>query len=296
MQRTSPWTGTVISMPSKSIQNDLDLYLAQISRVPLLTADQEKQLAWRIINDGCDTAKEHMIRANLRLVVSISKQFTRSGVPLLELINEGNLGLIRAVERFDPAYGNRFSTYATWWIKKTIKRKIMNGRQAMHIPSYMLQRMANWNRTLRELEDALGRSPTPSELADAMQVPRSKLGLIQRTMAAVQRSSTSGPREEPSRSHPLDGFADPGGGRDEIEHRDELRKVRGLLEGLDSVTSDIIRMRFGLDGHEPMTLKEIGTHLGLTRERVRQIEHQALGQLLRGFSHRHLDQRTSRAG
>ncbi|HBZ97631.1 MAG TPA: hypothetical protein DEO57_07280, partial [Phycisphaerales bacterium] len=104
-----------VLMPSTALHNDLDLYLAQISRVPLLTAADEKQLAWRIINDECEAAKEHMIRANLRLVVSISKQFTRSGIPLLELINEGNLGLIRAVERFDPAYGNRFSTYATWW-------------------------------------------------------------------------------------------------------------------------------------------------------------------------------------
>ncbi len=283
-------------MPSTALHNDLDLYLAQISRVPLLTAADEKQLAWRIINDECEAAKEHMIRANLRLVVSISKQFTRSGIPLLELINEGNLGLIRAVERFDPAYGNRFSTYATWWIKKTIKRKIMNGRQAMHIPSYMLHRMANWNRILHELQDSLGRSPTPTELADAMQVPRSKLGLIQRTMAAVQRSATASPREEHGRSHPLEGFADPGTNRDEIEHRDELRKVRGLLDELDSDTNRIIRMRFGLDGHKPMTLKEIGLHLGLTRERVRQIEHQALGQLLRGFRHRHIDRRTSRAG
>lgn len=283
-------------MPTTAFKNDLDLYLAQISRVPLLTPDEEKRLAWRIINDGCEEAKEHMIRANLRLVVSISKQFTRSGITLLELINEGNLGLIRAVERFDPAYGNRFSTYATWWIKKTIKRKISSGRQAMHIPAYMLQRMANWDSTLRSLEDALGRSPTPSELARAMQVPRSKLDLIQRTMAAVQRSATSTPRDDRGGMHPLDGFADPATAHDDLEHRDDLRKVRGLLGELDGSTKDIIRMRFGLDGNEPMTLKEIGHRLGLTRERVRQIEQQALGQLLRGFSHRHLDRHASRAG
>ena len=140
-------------MNQSRVRDDLELYLNQISSVALLTAEQEKTLAWQIINEQCECSKNHMIEANLRLVVSISKQFVRSGIPLLELINEGNLGLIRAVERFDPAYGNRFSTYATWWIKKTIKRKIMNARQPMHIPAYMLQRMSNWRRAVRDRKD-----------------------------------------------------------------------------------------------------------------------------------------------
>lgn len=270
-------------MTQTHFRNDLELYLEQISAVSLLTPDEEKTLAWSIINEQCEESKNHMIRANLRLVVSIGKQFARSGVPLLELINEGNLGLIRAVERFDPAYGNRFSTYATWWIKKTIKRKIMNGRQPMHIPAYMLQRMSNWRRIHSELEDQLGRCPTRAELAKAMEVPHSKIDLIQRTMAAVERSVTTSASEEHGRSHPLDNCPDTRTNASPAEHLDDIQKVRQLLRQFDSTTNDILRMRFGLDGGTPKTLKEIGQQLGLTRERVRQIEHQAIGKLQRGF-------------
>jgi len=268
------------------MREDLEIYLKQISAIPLLTPEEEKELAWLIINENCPESKNHMIRANLRLVVSISKQFSRSGIPLLELINEGNIGLIRAVERFDPAYGNRFSTYATWWIKKTIKRKIMNGKQPMHIPAYMIQRMSNWRRTVRELEESLGRCPTRAELARAMKVPRSKLDLIQRTMAGIERSITTSGTKDQGQSHPLDSYPAPSshnGVESQEEKRDDIKKVRSLLKGFDPITSDILRMRFGLDGQPPLTLKQIGKQLGLTRERVRQIEHQAIGRLKRGF-------------
>ena len=270
------------------IRNDLEVYLEQISKVPLLSAIEEKEVAWRIINEECPQAKDLMIRANLRLVVSISKQFTRSGIPLLDLVNEGNLGLIRAVERFDPAYGNRFSTYATWWIKKTIKRKLMNGRQPMHVPAYMVQRMAKWARVVRELEEELGRCPTSMELARAMKVPRSKLDLIRRTMASLERSVTTSSSEDEGRTHPLDNCPSPSSepGQCPVERRDDIEKVRKLLDCFDPVTARILRMRFGLDGQPALTLKEIGKHLGITRERVRQIEHQALRRLKNCFDNK----------
>jgi RNA polymerase primary sigma factor len=131
-------------MARSELQTDLQLYLRQINEVPLLTADEEKHLGWRIINESCPQAKDRMIRANLRLVISISKNYLHRGLPLVDLIEEGNLGLIRAVEGFDPAQGARFSTYAAWWIKQAIKRTLINAVQPIHIPAYMVDLIARW--------------------------------------------------------------------------------------------------------------------------------------------------------
>ena len=271
-------------MPEKRIRNELDLYLETISHVPLLTAIEERELAWKIINDQCPESRRRMITANLRLVVSICKPYRRSGMSLMELIDEGNLGLIRAVERYDPAFGNRFSTYATWWIRKTVKKSILFHRMPVHVPSYMLQRMSSMRDTIRSLEDDLGRCPTPQELANAMNMPANKLPILERTMAVLEQPARTGQDQRSERSSIIDNHADNGTSpQADLESNDELRKMRQLLDGLESTEAKVLALRFGLDGRSPMTLKEIGRLVNLTRERVRQIERQALQRLKRQF-------------
>jgi len=271
-------------MPAATSPSELDLYFREISRVNLLEPTEERELAWRVVNDQCMEAKSQMIQANLRLVVNIAKRYAFRGVPLADLINEGNLGLIKAVERFDPALGHRFSTYATWWIRKTIKQLIESAGHPMHVPTYMQHRMARWSDTLAALQDEHGRAPTPAEMAAAMQVPQCKLGLVHRTMAAI-RAVTSGQGGQAESSPTIDSVAARGCGGETplIERADDLKKIRCLLRSMDPIDAQILLLRFGLDGAPPRTLKQAGAIVGLTRERVRQIEQRALLSIRRAF-------------
>src|SRR5437899_3790618 len=172
------------SMPSIAVQNGLQIYLRQINQSPLLSAAEEKSLGRRIINDNDPEARERMVRSNLRLVVNIAKHYVNRGMSLPDLIEEGNIGLLKAVEGFDPENGCRFSTYASWWIKQAIKRALINGVQPIHIPAYMVEMMTKFKIANRELEDQLGRLPNVEELSGHMKMTRKKVNIIKKAVKA----------------------------------------------------------------------------------------------------------------
>jgi len=270
-------------MSSGRVETDLQMYLREIDEVPLLSADEEKMLGWRIRNDTCPVSREHMIRANLRLVVAIAKRYSNRGLHLTDLIEEGNVGLIRAVEGFDPAQGARFSTYGSWWIKQAIKRALINAVQPVHIPAYMVEMIAKWRLASRAMEEELGRQPSTQELAERMKLPAKKIRIIKKAVRAVQ-SRGAGPLDEDGQTMRLAGLlSDDRAQRPEERAilEDELRTVQALLGAIDEREAIVLQRRFGLDGREPLTLEQIGAEIGLTRERVRQIEIHALKKLNR---------------
>jgi RNA polymerase primary sigma factor len=266
-------------MPTTAVQSGLHLYLRQIHQSPLLTADEEKSLARRIINDNDPAARERMVRSNLRLVVNIAKNYVHRGLSLPDLIEEGNIGLLKAVEGFDPENGSRFSTYASWWIKQAIKRALINSVQPIHIPAYMVEMMGKLRYAMRELEEQLGRLPTLDELSSHMKMSTKKLKIIKKAVKAYNSPTQSGSADGELTIEEL--VADMNNPTPEtiVRDSDELRRLAELLETIDARASKILKLRYGLEGGGPLTLKQIGERIGLTRERVRQIEHEALRRL-----------------
>jgi len=263
---------------SNRAQAPLEIYLREINETALLNADEEKMLA-RQIAVGNIEARDRMVRANLRLVVNIARSYTGKGLPIQDLIEEGNLGLLRAVEGFDPDMDTRFSTYASYWIKQSIKRALVNSAKTIRIPAYMVELLTKWRRMTATLQDKLHRPPTPEEVAKELDIPKKKLKIVKKAIALYNATPQSDQSDNGWSLGEIVADDRMKGPEAELIESDSLTHVYRLLDEMPERESTILRMRFGLDDSEPRTLKEIGETLGLTRERVRQIENECLGRL-----------------
>ncbi len=294
------------SLDHVHVDDTVGLYLKEMSRVPLLTNEEEVELAKRIergrqaqaelqtldrrqtarrrelealVRDGL-AARDHLIKANTRLVVSVAKRYVGRGVPFLDLIQEGNLGLMKAVEKFDYRRGFRFSTYATWWIRQTISRAIADQGRTIRVPVHMSDRIRQMYRKSHELEQELGRPPTSEELAEALGVTVDRLEWMQRV--AMLPLSLESPVGDDEDSSELGAFVEDVDtpSPTQVTYQNMLReKIEQVLSTLSPREALVLRMRYGLDDDRPYTLEEVGQKFGLTRERIRQIEGKALRRL-----------------
>lgn len=267
-----------LSLDSVSLDDPVRMYLKEIGRVPLLTAEQEIELAKRI-EAGDEEAKRLLAEANLRLVVSIAKRYVGRGMQLLDLIQEGNLGLIKAVEKFDYSKGFKFSTYATWWIRQAITRAIADQARTIRIPVHMVETINKLTRVSRELLQELGRAPQPEEIAAEMDMPVERVREIMKI--AQEPVSLETPIGEEEDSHLGDFIEDqdalaPAEAASFTMLREQLSSV---LQSLTPREQEVLRLRFGLDDGRTRTLEEVGLVFGVTRERIRQIEAKALRKL-----------------
>jgi RNA polymerase nonessential primary-like sigma factor len=254
------------------------LYLKEIGFSPLLTAEEEVYFS-RLAQKGDESGRKRMIESNLRLVVKIARRYMNRGLALLDLIEEGNLGLIRAVEKFDPERGFRFSTYATWWIRQTIERGIMNQTRTIRLPVHIVKEINIYQRAARHLAQKLDREPTPEDVASLLDKPiddvKSMMGLNERV------ASVDAPMDaDPDRSL-LDAIADESVQAPENIMQSEAMQtqIKAWLQELSDKQRQVVERRFGLNGHEIATLEEVGADIGVTRERVRQIQVEALKRL-----------------
>jgi len=258
----------------------LTLYMRDAVSVPLLTIDEENALAARI-KRGDTVAREHMIRANLRLVVKIARDYEGLGLPLLDLINEGNIGLMKGVERFDPAKGGKLSTYSSWWIKQSIKRSLANQSKTIRLPVHLVDKISKMKRAALELQELFGREATDEELAEEMGAPLKKVKLWRR--ASMRTASLDEPLGDEDSSRlgevvPDENSRDP---YQDLAHRTTHGLLKDSLHILDAREMTILRERFALDGGSEKTLDEIGQKFGVTRERIRQLQNIALAKLRR---------------
>ena len=257
-------------------------YLKEIDEASLLTMEQEHQLGKLVVEQNDPQARELLVRSNLRLVVNIAKKYVGRGMALGDLIEEGNLGLIKAVDYFDPDYGTRFSTYAAWWIKQSIKRALLANVQPVHIPTYMVALMNQWRHTTAELQNRIGRTVSVEEMAEIMQLPLRKAKIIHHIIEILGSVRDTSGSDNSDDNQALDEtLQDQNAGKpeDNLVADEERIKVMGLLDEIEPREADVLKSHYGLDGRKPMTLKQIGKQVGLTRERIRQIQRGALTKL-----------------
>ncbi len=258
----------------------LQIYLHEINNTPLLTASEERELAERVAM-GDPYARDHMVKANLRLVVNIARGYLGKGLSLEDLIEEGNLGLMRAVEGYDGSRDTRFSTYASYWIKQSIRRSVMNNGKPIRLPAYMVTLLSKWKRGNAILTERLGRPPTPEEIGKALRLSKKKVGIVARAIRVNNLTPHSESTDE--EGIPLDDILTDDRSKTPdalLIESDDLERVLAGVDQLDDREAAVIRMRFGLEPYTAMTLREVGENLGLTRERVRQLESQAIVKLM----------------
>ena len=265
-------------------ETDLGLkrYLQEIGQFPLLTPQEEIELAGKI-KKGDAAAREQMISANLRLVVTIARDYTNLGLPLLDLISEGNIGLTKAVERFEPTKGAKLSTYAMWWIKQSIKRALANQSKTIRLPVHLADKVAKVRRLSLRMSDELGREPTDDELGEEIGIDSDKIARLK--SVGIRPTSLDAPITDDDSTE----FGDVIGDNEAqtpfelLREKNLLGEVDGLLEVLDPREKKIISQRFGLDGGNPKTLEDVSKGFGITRERIRQLQNTALAKLRRAL-------------
>ncbi|WP_417761006.1 RNA polymerase sigma factor RpoS [Shewanella sp.] len=272
---------TLADIVQDDLQKNLDatqLYLSEIGFSPLLTAEEEVFFSRKALK-GCEKSRNRMIESNLRLVVKISRRYNNRGLALLDLIEEGNLGLIRAVEKFDPERGFRFSTYATWWIRQTIERAIMNQTRTIRLPIHVVKELNVYLRTARELAQKLDHEPTAEEIAERLNVPSADVSRMLKLNEKI--TSVDTPIGGDNDKALLDVLTDEDMNTPDSQVQDEdiSKSVVKWLNELNSKQREVLARRFGLLGYEPATLEDVGAEIGLTRERVRQIQVEALKRL-----------------
>jgi len=272
---------TAAGIPDASYSHDAyNLYMREVGETKLLTRKEEVELAKRI-RKGDKAAREQMIKANLRLVVKIARDYENYGVPLLDLINEGNIGLMKGVERFNPRKGAKLSTYAAWWIKQAIKRALANQSKTIRLPVHVVDKLLHIRRAEAKLQDILGREPSDEEVGAEVDLDAKRVSQYRK--ASVRPQSLDAPISEGEEAKVADVVPDANAGTpyQELEGKTNVDMIHDLLPSLDKREQAILRQRFGLDGGDERTLEELGEEFGVTRERIRQIQEMAMAKLRR---------------
>lgn len=268
----------VADLTDFSDRNSVKVYLQQISKTPLLTIAEENELAAKI-KVGDKLAKNKMIQANLRLVVKIAHDYSHYGLPLLDLISEGNIGLVKAVDRFDPSKGGKLSTYAAWWIKQSIKRALANQSKTIRLPVHLIEKISRIRKATMMLQEKLGREPTNEEVAEVIQMSVNKIAHIK--AISVKPTSLDMPIGDDEKTNLSEIIGDENASIpfENLESRSRINVVRKVMSKMSKRDASIISMRYGLAGDEPRTLEEVGDHFGITRERVRQLQNTILKEI-----------------